>query len=163
MNKTMNRLWNLDWMNSLEAVIEQVQKEEKRGENHLLVFRKLKQKIEGVLRKPVEPIQALSNLYQTAAAHYEHLAENQENQYGRHRKSLYEMREERNRLLSVATSVKNAAIYLNSVSEKDISFNKLQNHLWDLSKYGGATGKAYLRAVDTLKCILLKIGCPGKQ
>lgn len=105
-------------------------------------------------------VSKLSNLYQTSSAHLEHLAEQPDMSRGRHRKSLYQQQAEKHRLAKMAGSLKNAAHYLNSVDDDSLNFNRLENHLYDLVTEGGATGKAYLRGVETLKCILLKINCP---
>lgn len=102
----------------------------------------------------------LSNLYQTASAHLEHMAAKPDTSYGRHRKSLFQQQAEKHRLERMATSLRNAAHYLNGVDDSSINFNRVENHLFDLVQDGGATGKAYLRGVETLKCILLRINCP---
>lgn len=104
--------------------------------------------------------QKLSHLYQSASAHLEVLSEKTDAGYGRLRKSLYQQRADKHRLVKMAGSLKSAAHYLNSVEDDSINFNRLENHLYDLAVEGGATGKAYLRGVETLKCILLKINCP---
>lgn len=105
-------------------------------------------------------VQKLSNLYQTAGAHLEHIAVKPDTGRGRHRKSLYQQTAERHRLERMANSLKDAAHYLESVDDQSVNFRKLENHLWDLVQDGGATGKAYLRGVETLKCILLQQNCP---
>lgn len=105
-------------------------------------------------------ITRLSNLFQNAGAHLEHLAVRPDESKGRHRKSLYQLRTEKDRLLRMSISAKRTARYLNGVDETSIDFGKVENHLWDLVQDGGATGKAYLRGVETLKCILLNQGCP---
>jgi len=96
----------------------------------------------------------------TSAAHLEHLAVKPDTSYGRHRKTLFQQEQAKRRLTRMANSLKESARYLNSVDDSSISFSRLENHLWDLVQDGGVTGKAYLRGVETLKCILLKIGCP---
>lgn len=105
-------------------------------------------------------VQKLSNLYQTAGAHLEHIAAKPDTSRGRHRKSLYQQTAERHRLERMANSLKDASRYLESVTDETVNFRKLENHLWDLVQDGGATGKAYLRGVETLKCILLQQNCP---
>ena len=108
-------------------------------------------------------IAELSNLFQNAGAHLEHLADKPDESRGRHRKSLYQLRAEKDRLLRMSISAKETARYLNGVDEQTIDFGRIENHLWDLVQDGGAGGKAYLRGVQTLKCILLHQGCPQAQ
>lgn len=103
---------------------------------------------------------ALSNLFQTAGAHLEHLSQKPDTSYGRHRKSLFEREKATRRLTRMAESLKDSARYLNSVDDSSVNFGRLENHLYDLVQEGGLTGKAYLRGVETLKCILLHQNCP---
>lgn len=102
-------------------------------------------------------------LFSILAAHLEHLAERDEQVTGRHRKSLFELKAIKERRLRSAQSAKNTLSYLNGVNEKSLDFHTLENHMWDLVQDEGLAGKAYLRGVETLKCILLRINCPAAQ
>lgn len=102
----------------------------------------------------------LSNLYQLGSAQLEHLAAKPNELRGRYRKTLFQQQQARRRLESMAGSLKEASRYLNSVDDKSVNFETLEGHLYDLVKEGGAFGNAYLRGVDTLKCLLLHVNCP---
>jgi hypothetical protein len=101
----------------------------------------------------------LNGLLGTAAAHLEHLADSDDIGRGRQRRSLYQQRENKQRLLRMANSMKRALAYINTVTDHSADLNRIQNHLYDLIEDGGAVGSAYIRGVTTLKCILLHQDC----
>jgi hypothetical protein len=100
-----------------------------------------------------------SDLLGTAAAHLEHIAERDDIGRGRERRSLYQQRENKQRLLRMSSSMKRALAYINTVDDRSVDLGRVQYHLFDLIQDGGAAGSAYVRGVTTLKCILLHQDC----
>lgn len=48
---------------------------------------------------------------------------------------------------------------MNAHEPRDYDYHLIDQHLYDIVQQEGAAGRAYLRSIDTLKCILLR-QCP---
>lgn len=50
--------------------------------------------------------------------------------------------------------------YLNTQNDRSLDLDKLSHMLYNVVQKEGTLGSVYVRTVDTLKCLLLKVGCP---
>ena len=100
------------------------------------------------------PLDKVRTFFSFASAHLDHLAE-QPAAFGRRRLSLFQQRQRKERLLRTSGALQRAARSLASEHNSESALRELEHHLYDLVEDEGTVGKTYLRAVDTLKCILL--------